>query len=287
MGMFEEPLSSLKENFKNKTTPFFGVLIIVWLFENWELIYQLFNFDDNTTLADKIKIINPFLEPLRFSLNLLLCIGITFIVLVISYLLMGASKYITNKYEDWYVPLINKNSSPRKNIAIEKYQFERFLRDKIEKQFEFEKEKNTKLQIETDISISKMMNEKLLVEKELEDAKTKINELLVEKDKIEANLSDINYIINNYSNILYKDDRKVFDNQELYEILKNNGLYKEFNNMYHALADTNRQMIITNNNVFIMPYILLNLIHKSKDNQYRITKLGFRIMDYIKSNELD
>ena len=48
--MIKDFLVSFKDNFKEKTrNPFLGTYLIVWLIRNWELIYTLFNFDQNKT----------------------------------------------------------------------------------------------------------------------------------------------------------------------------------------------------------------------------------------------
>lgn len=53
--MIEDLFVSFKENIKGKTTnPFFGTLILVWIFHNWRLIYSIFNFDTSSNLDTSV-----------------------------------------------------------------------------------------------------------------------------------------------------------------------------------------------------------------------------------------
>ncbi|WP_377717329.1 hypothetical protein [Pseudofulvibacter geojedonensis] len=59
--MIKDFLISFRDNFKEKTrNPFLGTYVIVWIVLNWELIYTLFNFDDNYKLENKVAFIKAY-----------------------------------------------------------------------------------------------------------------------------------------------------------------------------------------------------------------------------------
>jgi len=71
--MIPESATSFWENVKtNAASPFFGTLILVVLFNNWELIFMIFIFDDNFSLHDKIQTIKN-----HFSGNCKSLLGVT------------------------------------------------------------------------------------------------------------------------------------------------------------------------------------------------------------------
>lgn len=50
-----DAINSFFSNIKDKlTNPFFGTLIIVLIFQHWELWFAVFNFDEDCTLTDRL-----------------------------------------------------------------------------------------------------------------------------------------------------------------------------------------------------------------------------------------
>ena len=77
-------IESFVDNIKQKTTnPFFGTLILVWLVRNWELVYTLFNFDNDCTLSDKKQFIRDYYVSKFFWKELLLNIGIALCLMIL------------------------------------------------------------------------------------------------------------------------------------------------------------------------------------------------------------
>ena len=69
--MIKDFLISFRDNFKEKTrNPFLGTYVIVWIVLNWELIYTLFNFDDNYKLENKVAFIKAYYKEQSFIGNL-------------------------------------------------------------------------------------------------------------------------------------------------------------------------------------------------------------------------
>ena len=91
--MIQDLIVSFKENIKGKTTnPFFGTLIIVWVFHNWRLMYSLFNFESSSDLKTRLIFLSDYLDAENFLPDLLLCILMTIIVLISTYILLNLSR---------------------------------------------------------------------------------------------------------------------------------------------------------------------------------------------------
>lgn len=59
------------------TNPFLGTFLFVWLYRNWELVCNLFNFDDNSKRVDKIAILKSHFQDenmlKHFATNVIVC----------------------------------------------------------------------------------------------------------------------------------------------------------------------------------------------------------------------
>lgn len=149
--MIQDFMSSFKENIKQKTTnPFFGTLIIVWLIDNWELIYTVFNFEEGKKLQEKIDFISKYLAPSPFLQNLGMCIIISLFILTITYLLLNISRLIVNLYEKQLTPWIYKITDTNSIVLKEDYLFIKSERDELLQKYDNEREQKLKLQNEID-----------------------------------------------------------------------------------------------------------------------------------------
>lgn len=112
---------SFKENIQNKTTnPFFGTLILVWCAKNWSLLFMVFNFNPNTTLDQKIALVNLHFEANPFIHNLILCVLEALVLIIISYALINLSRLIIEFYDKqvapWVYKLADNNSIVLKSV---------------------------------------------------------------------------------------------------------------------------------------------------------------------------
>lgn len=115
-------VDSVVDNFRTKTTnPFFGTLIAVWLFHNWRLVYMLFNFDEGTKLSIKLMNISHYLDGWGFVWNLLACVGIALLVVVLTYVLLGISKYFSGFYNEKLSPWIDSLFGDENIVSKDKY----------------------------------------------------------------------------------------------------------------------------------------------------------------------
>lgn len=101
-------IESFIENIKQKTTnPFFGTLILVWLVRNWELVYTLFNFDNDCTLSDKKQFINDYYKTKNFWEELYLNILIAMGLMILAYFLIVITRVFVNWIDHKIVPELN------------------------------------------------------------------------------------------------------------------------------------------------------------------------------------
>lgn len=101
------PINDFFSNLKDKfTNPFFGTLIFVWLVRNWELLYTLFNFDNDCKLADKKKFILDYYYPKTVYGELATNIGIAIVLMLLGYLLVIGTRILVTWIEFGLMPFV-------------------------------------------------------------------------------------------------------------------------------------------------------------------------------------
>lgn len=115
-----ETLNSLLDNYKSKIkNPLIGTIISVWLIHNWRIVYAIFNFDDNCTMQDKINFIDDYFTKKDFWNELIIIVGISFLVIIITFILLGISRYVTNLYYKIIEPWIRGKVSKHEIFTVE------------------------------------------------------------------------------------------------------------------------------------------------------------------------
>lgn len=148
--MFAKTFASLRDNIIQKTTnPFLGTVIIVWLFHNWKLVFGVFNFDKSWTLEKKWEFIGGYLEPIKFTTNLVECLSISVVVLIITYFLLNFSRLIINFYEKKVTPLVYKMTD--KNSVVLKSTHEILYKEKELLEQRLEEERNRRIQVQNEL----------------------------------------------------------------------------------------------------------------------------------------
>ena len=110
----DNPLSSIWSNIAHKSkNVFLGTFALVWFARNWEAIYAVFAFEEKRTIEEKVEYISGHLRYDDFwqilgelGLNILWSIDL----LLVTYILINATRYITNIFENRVTPLIYKIS---------------------------------------------------------------------------------------------------------------------------------------------------------------------------------
>ena len=149
--MIKDLLISFKDNIQTKTSnPFFGTLILVWITKNWNVIYSIFNFDSKTTLEEKRSFIITHFTNRPFIETVLWCVLETFIILLISYILINLARLIVNFFDKQVTPLVYKWTDENSIVLKTVYEASENERKRLEKRVEEEREAKLKLQEDYD-----------------------------------------------------------------------------------------------------------------------------------------
>ena len=153
---------SFKDNINKKTTnPFLGTYFVVLIWRNWELLYSLFNFDQKTTLSQKILYITTYLE----SKNVLKELGINvlyaFAVIIVTYILINVSRLIINFFEKKVTPNVYRLTDKSSIVTKERYDQLNTNYTELEKKLESERELRIKSQREIEELETKLGEAKL------------------------------------------------------------------------------------------------------------------------------
>lgn len=110
-----EMFSSILSNYKSKIrNPFFGTLASVWLVRNWSIVYAIFNFDKECTMQDKVNYIQDYFNHKDYWNEFWINIGISFAILIVTYILLGFSRGLTDLYykviEPWIITFMDKSA---------------------------------------------------------------------------------------------------------------------------------------------------------------------------------
>ncbi|PXY01420.1 hypothetical protein DF185_08010 [Marinifilum breve] len=169
-----EVVKSFAYNLQTKSTnPFFGTLILVWLVRNWELVYTFFNFDSDTKLPDRIaelklvslQVFKAEIFGYDFSgykWDLIFCVFITIFVMLITFIFMAFTKYISGIYQDRVLPNIYERTSTYRIKRTE--EFEGLDKSLYLIREELKKEKDDKLILDRENEELTSENEKLKTE---------------------------------------------------------------------------------------------------------------------------
>lgn len=182
--MIKDFLISFKDNFKEKTrNPFLGTYLIVWIIRNWLLVYTLFNFDKKHNLDFKINFIKTYYSENDFITNLLMNILWSFGLLILTYVLLNASRFIINLSEKQITPWIYKITDSKSIVLKEEYDRLKEEKNLIENKLEDERENRVKLLNE----ISRLENriDELLLDNLERPQVTSIEKKNSEKNNIE------------------------------------------------------------------------------------------------------
>lgn len=173
--MIKDLLISFKDNIKTKTSnPFFGALILVWITKNWNLIYSIFNFDSKTTLEEKRNFIINHFTSRPFVETILWCVLETFIIILISYLLVNIARLIVNFFDKQVTPLVYKWTDEKSIVLKSVFDASENERKRLEKRVEEEREAKLKIQEDYDKlekRIAEMLTEKNIVKTKVDDEK--------------------------------------------------------------------------------------------------------------------
>ena len=184
---------------------FGGTFILIWTILNWKLIYILFNFDNDCTLFDKLKIIEEYIKhryPWRLFLTpLLLTIGSVFSYSVLNYITYSITTFFSLRVRPYILKIIDTNTIVERGryTILEKQFFEldskytnekaNFLRNLEEvKQLKIESDK---LKLDVQLKQLEINNLSKKSNEDTENIKTELNKQLQDlKDKLKEKESE-------------------------------------------------------------------------------------------------
>ena len=144
-------LTSAGNNIVDKTkNPFLGTFTLVWLARNWELIFALFNFDKSYSLEKKIKFLSERIQYDTFWTEVGYNILWTFIVLILTYLLVNITRVISNLFEKRLTPIVHKWTDYKSLVPKSEYQGVLTRMNDIQERLDKEIQEKIKLQNERD-----------------------------------------------------------------------------------------------------------------------------------------
>lgn len=187
--MVKEVWDSFKDNIKERVTnPFLGTYLLVWIVHNWRVVYAFLNFDKDYKLQNKIDYFNKYWTEHSFIWNLLGVALITVGVLIITYLFLALSRFLSSSFENIIIPFVYKLSKG-KTVTYETYQKELNRVVVLESRVEEERKlKNQALSERDSIEnlYSKLLEEKNSFEKTREEVRQEQEKLIQGKDELRA-----------------------------------------------------------------------------------------------------
>lgn len=295
--------NSILDNIKQKTTnPFFGTLIFVWLVRNWELVYTVFNFDDELTLAQKVEKISSFYKDKNIPQELWANCWRAFVLLILGYVIFIVSRVIMNFVYQKIIPLLNSKISS--NLVVDKNRFD-IVKNTRDEYFKIIQENQEKLiQIEQKNSLltqdlSKMAENlgitryslelKEKENKELNNSKSKLTDELIalknQQERFSKNkLQLLKRKVTFYNNFIKKNfnlnEDLVFDEE----------CSTAFYNLYKSNPNTNFFEIIDSSKVIINKSVIDDkdkkvllengLTEIDKDEELVMTDLGSKLLNF-------
>tara|TARA_R110002124_G_scaffold283500_2_gene459618 strand:- start:13 stop:789 length:777 start_codon:yes stop_codon:yes gene_type:complete len=190
--MIKDFLISFRDNFKEKTrNPFLGTYLIVWMIRNWELIFTIFNFDDDYKLENKIEFVNSYYTEHSFLGNLFSTILWAFGVLILTYLLLAITRFITNLSEKQLIPWIYKVTDNKSIVLKETYDNLRV--ENVRNENQLEKERENKRRLIAEISeLEKVIDDLKNIGNENKEELTRTKSLENEVDLLFEKIKDKN-----------------------------------------------------------------------------------------------
>ncbi|MGZ4044308.1 MAG: hypothetical protein ACXVO9_13980, partial [Bacteroidia bacterium] len=145
--MIKDFLISFRDNFKEKTrNPFLGTYFAVWLVRNWELVYTIFNFDNDCKLADKVGFVKNYYHRINFFENLGINILWAFGLLIVTYILLNLSRLIINTSEKRLTPWVYQITDSKSIVLKSVYQNLMAEKDELQLRLDQERESKSKLE---------------------------------------------------------------------------------------------------------------------------------------------
>lgn len=199
-----EVINSFFNNVKDKlTNPYFGTLILVLLFHHWELIFIIFNFDDNVTLDTKLNSIKEYIS-INISFQNIMWDALWALILMLSgYLIIVITRSIVLWVEFWLMPfitgkIINKN-------VVKKDEYDKVVKEREEYFDQYEEQRKN------------VRNFSKTIDEQTEQIKQKDKDLLKQTRTISETIKELDLT----KNKLEKSSNEASNKSKELELAKN------------------------------------------------------------------
>ncbi|WP_166387983.1 hypothetical protein [Polaribacter sp. 11A2H] len=224
--MIKNAINSFSDNINQKLkNPFLGTFIIIWTIRNWEFIYSLFFFDSETKLNGRLEMIKSFFIDYGI-LEILITIGLTFLILIITYVLLNLSRLIINFFDKIITPKIYKLTDESTIVLKEDFDKLKIEINRLETKVQEERELRLKIQNEND-NLEKRTSELLIQPKESENKNNDKIDLIINKLKSRKELESFQAVaagtLNDYSYSANTEYIKFFTTMGLIKRSTHNG----------------------------------------------------------------
>lgn len=262
-----EAISSFFDNIKQKTTnPFFGTLILVWSYRNWELIYTLLNFDSDSKLTDKTVFIKTYFSSRdSFWIELSINIGYALLFMFMGIVLIVGTRFVMNFVEHRITPhLYNKAIS---KLVVNKSVHQNTLneRDNAITELEKLKESNSRfitLNRELESSKNQMVIGLADTNQKLSDSQLNLQATTLIKNELEKKLNTANEEI-------------IFDNHLIESLNKKNKFLDiqvdqfnevRFSKFSDGIIENDVMILKSNNQIQYFKEIYFSIIKQNSEN---------------------
>lgn len=282
--MVKDLIMSFKDNVDQRAkNPFLGTFLMVWIIRNWELVYTLFNFDDEHKLDFKVQFIKKYYENFSFWSNFLGNTWWSLSILILSYLLLNISRLVVNFSEKKIKPQVYKITDKTSIVTKEELDIVRNSRNEIQNRLN--DERDSKANLESRLKNLESTNSDLSQTISLNN--TNFEATLNEKKEQEQLLKSEIVELNKKLEIL-KAEANDFDgkqinwmNKEVEYVEQISGLKKDRNDLFAAKTKIEEQVKIDTEKY--MKEINVMNSKLSKYNKNRERKEDLLLMDFESS----
>lgn len=136
-----EVLNSFFSNIKDKlSNPYFGTLIIVIIIHHWELIFGIFNFDNDSTLENKLEFVQNYIANNITWKSFLFDALQAMIYMFIGYIIVVFTRSIVLFIEYWLMPFIT-GKIVNKNV-VRKTEYDQVVKEREQYFDQYEEQRN-------------------------------------------------------------------------------------------------------------------------------------------------
>lgn len=206
-----EVVNSFFSNIKDKlTNPYFGTLILVLILHHWELLFAVFNFDNNFSLSQKLNFVSEYISIYITWKSFMLDALQAALYMVTGYLIVVLTRSIVLFIEYKLMPFIT-GKIVSKNVVL-KTDFDEVVREREEYFDQYEEQRNNVR------SFSKTIDE------QTEQLKQKDDLLLDQSNKISETIDGLN---NNKRQLVNAQSRIDQISKNLRELESSNEILKK------------------------------------------------------------